>query len=240
VTSLFGGPLHIVDDTAQPADHPQDYAAWVKHQLAHLRPGDKAMLRFRRPRRTAAFSPQDTTHVDYELVKDLARARGFEPVERGTGGRLTLYDEHALAITILAPHPSPHVGVMQRFHVLADAIVEALSALGLGARVGELPNEYCPGKFSINAEGKVKLVGIAQRMNAHCVQMGAIISVGRSEEACAGIAEAYRTMDLAFDPQTYGAIRDFKPSQSEDEIFAALVGLLSEKLQTWSILPEPV
>ena len=78
----FGGPFQIIDDTELPAEqrpHPQDYAAWVKHQLRDLRAGDQAILRFRRPRPTAAFSPQDTTHPDYERVKEQARKRGFFP-----------------------------------------------------------------------------------------------------------------------------------------------------------------
>jgi hypothetical protein len=48
--------------------------------------------------------------------------------------------------------------------------------------------------------------------------MGAIISVSRSDEACAGIAEAYRGMGLSFDPGTYGAISDLKPSVSFAEV----------------------
>ena len=227
----FGGPFRIIDDTESPAamrPNPQDYAAWVKSQLNGLRQGDEAILRVRRPRPTAAFSPQDTTHPDYERVKELARARGFEPIERGTGGRLTLFDENALAITIIAPHRAPHQHMIKRYEVLSGAIASALQELGIDGRVGELPNEYCPGKYSVNAEGRSKLVGVAQRMNPRCLQMGAIISVQRSDEACAGIAEAYRNMDLNFDPATYGAIADFVPSVSFAEAKNALLKSVAE------------
>ena len=222
----FGGPFQFIDDTELPAEerpHPKDYAAWVKQQLTGLRPGDQAILRFRRPRPTAAFSPQDTTHPDYIQVKEQARTRGFEPIERGTGGKLTLFDEHALGITIIAPHAAPHQHMMKRYEILSVAIATALHNLGIDARVGELPNEYCPGKYSVNAEGRIKLVGLAQRMNQRCLQMGAIISVTRSDKASAGIAEAYRALGLNFDPKTYGAIADLQPSLTYADVRSALM-----------------
>ncbi len=230
---VFGGPFQIIDDTELPANErptPKDYAAWVKAQLTGLRLGDQATLRFRRPRPTAAFSPQDTTHPDYEQIKERAKARGFEPIERGTGGRLTLFDENALGITIIAPHAAPHQHMMKRYDILSAAIATALHSLGIDARVGELPHEYCPGKYSVNAEGRIKLVGVAQRMNQRCLQMGAIVSVQRSEEACAGIAEAYRGMGLNFDPDTYGAIADLNASLTYADVRSALMETVNAAL----------
>lgn len=217
MSSAFPGTFQLVDDTGLAAEarvSPLEYAVWVKQKLASLQPGDEAILRFRRPRPTAAFSPQDTTHPDYERIKQQARSNGFEPVERGTGGRLTMFDEHALAITLIWPHAEPHEHTMRRYEIFSGVIVSALMKLGIDARVGELPGEYCPGKFSINAGGRVKLVGIAQRMNRRCVQMGAIIAVERSEAACMAIADAYSTMGLPFDPGTYGAVTDLVPPLS--------------------------
>jgi octanoyl-[GcvH]:protein N-octanoyltransferase len=217
VNPAFPGTFQLIDDTELPtASWPEsrDYAIWVQQKLASLQPGDEAILRFRRPRPTAAFSPQDTTHASYERVRQVARDRGFEPIERGTGGRLTMFDENALAITLIWPHTAPHAHTIKRYEIFSGVIAGALAKLGIDARVGELPDEYCPGKFSINAQGRIKLVGIAQRMNRTCVQMGAIIAVERSERACAAIADAYGEMALPFDPKTYGAITELVPSMS--------------------------
>ncbi len=132
----------------------------MKEQLTGLRLGDQAILRFRRPRPTAAISPQDTTHPDYDCVKKQAQARGFEPIEQGTGGRHTLFDENALGITIIAPQAALHGAMIKRYEILS----------------------------------------------------GEIVSVHRSEVACAGIAEAYRGMGLNFDLLAYGAITDLHSS----------------------------
>ncbi len=233
MSNAFGGPFQFIDDTELPAEarpSPADYAAWVQHQLANLQYGEHGFIRFRRPRPTAAFSPQDTTHPDYERVKKQARTNGFEPIERGTGGRLTMFDEHALAITIISPHVDPHHHTMKRYDIFAGAMAAALVKLGIDARIGELPCEYCPGKFSINAEGRIKLVGIAQRMNRKCIQMGAIIAVERSETACAAIAEAYEAMGLPFDRGTYGSINDIQPFLTYDKVRDALGASLSAAL----------
>ncbi len=233
MSNPFGGPFRIIDDTELPAEacpSPGEYAVWVQQQLANLQPGDQGILRFRRPRPTAAFSPQDTAHPDYERIKHQARANGFEPIERGTGGRLTMFDEYALAITIISPHADPHQHTMKRYDIFAGAIVSALIKLGIDARIGELPSEYCPGKFSINAEGRIKLVGIAQRMNRRCIQMGAIIAVGRSEKACAAIAEAYDAMGLAFDTTTYGAISELQPNVTYNDVRDALLASVKPTL----------
>ncbi len=216
----FPGRFQLIDDMALPAKaRPSavEYAVWVKEKLASLLPGDDAILRFRRPPPTAAFSPQDTTHPDYERIKEQTRAHGFEPIERGTGGRLTIFDEHALAVTLIWPHPEPHAHTIRRYDIFSGIIADALKSLGIDARVGELPNEYCPGKFSINAGGQVKLVGIAQRMNRRCVQMGAIIAVERSEKACSAIGKAYQSMGLSFDPETYGAVTELVTGLTYDK-----------------------
>lgn len=234
MSNPFGGPFQIFDDTELPAEarpSPAEYAAWVQHQLANLQLGDKGILRFRRPRPTAAFSPQDTTHPDYLSIKHQARANGFEPIERGTGGRLTMFDEHSLAVTIISAQAEPHQHTMKRYEIFAGAIAAALVNFGIDARVGELLNEYCPGKFSINAEGRIKLVGIAQRMNRRCIQMGAIIAVERSDRACEAIADAYQAMGLAFDSATYGAISELQPNVAYDDVRDTLRASISTMLQ---------
>jgi octanoyl-[GcvH]:protein N-octanoyltransferase len=226
----FPSSFQLIDDTGTIGPPAADYADWVKNALATVKPGDPGILRLRRPQPTAAFSPQDTVHPDYQRVQNLARVRGFEPVERGTGGRLTMFDEHALAVTLISPHPEPHIHTMRRYEIFSKAIVSALMNIGIDARVGELPNEYCPGKFSINSGGRVKLVGIAQRMNRSCVQMGAIIMVERSEKACTAIAEAYAAMGLPFDSKTYGAITELRPELNFAAVCSSVTTSIIESL----------
>jgi octanoyl-[GcvH]:protein N-octanoyltransferase len=226
---VFEGPFELIDETGLPAHQrtdPQEFAAWVRDKLGSVKPGDSGIIRFRRPPPTAAFSPQDTTHADFERVKDLARAHGFVPVERGTGGRLTMFDENALAITLICPQADPHAHTLRRYEVLSEVLTRAITALGVDARVGELANEYCPGKYSIhggNGSGaRIKLVGLAQRMNRYCVQMGAIIAVERSERACVALADTYAAMGLPFDASTYGGVTQLLPSLTYADVHGVI------------------
>lgn len=217
----FIGPFRVIDDTELPTDSrpiPGDYEAWVRTTLAALRPGNEGFVRFVRPRPTAAFSPQDTTHPDYKSVQIQTLANGFVPVERGTGGRLAIFDENALVISILAPHPNPREHVIERYQMLAGAIVGALATLRIDARVGELRDEYCPGRFSINAGGCLKLAGIAQRISRQSLQIDTILSISRSVCAYDALVEAYSGLRLPFNPNTYGALMDVQPTLNFGQI----------------------
>lgn len=223
---VFGGPFHVIDDTALPEaarTSSEDYAEWLRQTLSNMTAGDAGILRLRRPRPTAAFSPQDAAHPRYEAARALARTAGFAPIERGTGGRLSIFDEAAIGVTLIAPLHAPQETMMRRYEVFAGAIAKALRVLDVEARVGELPNEYCPGKFSINAEGRVKLVGIAQRMTSRSYQMGAVIAVEHSPAAREALSSVYGLMELPFDRGTYGAVRDFGPHLSHSHVAEAVV-----------------
>lgn len=236
VKGAFFGSFRVMDDTELPAASrpvPGDYEAWARTTFASLRPGDEGIVRFVRPRPTAAFSPQDTTHPDYKNVQIQTLANGFAPVERGTGGRLAIFDENALVISILAPHPNPREHVIERYQMLADVIVGALATLRIDARVGELRDEYCPGRFSINAGGCLKLAGIAQRISQKSLQIDTILSISRSVYAYAALVEAYSGLGLPFNPNTYGSLMDVQPTLNyrhfqgtlKDAVTAALYGL---------------
>ena len=55
-------------------------------------------------------------------------------------------------------------GIRQRFAAEAERQAQALRRLGVDARVGEVPGEYCPGEFTVNARAATKLIGSAQRI----------------------------------------------------------------------------
>ena len=91
-----------------------------------------------------------------------------------------------------------------------------MSAAGIDARVGQVAGEYCPGAFSVNAGGRIKLAGLAQRVRRNGYHLGAVISVARSDAARAAVAEAYRVLEIPFDPATFGAMTELIPVLSYD------------------------
>ena len=203
----------------------------VRRTLTELGPGSTASLRFYRPLPTAAFSPRDTSHPAHEAVIELLRARGFAPSERGAGGQLAVYDQSALVIDLVAPHPEPRENTRDRYRLFSGLIASAFAAAGVDARVGEIAGEYCPGDYSVNAEGRIKLAGLAQRIGKQGYHMGAVLSIGHSEAARAAVAEAYAMMSIPFESATFGSMADLVPVPSIEDACNAIATTITAGLR---------
>jgi len=155
-----------------------------------------------------AFSRQDRASVGYAAAVQAARKAGFAPVVRLVGGRAAVYHEATLACSVAVPDLHPAAHTQERFRELAELLAAALGRLGVDARVGEIPGEYCPGAWSVNAGGRTKLVGIGQRLIAGGAHRGAVIVAGRSERVREVLIPVYEALGLEWDPRTVGSIED--------------------------------
>jgi lipoate-protein ligase A len=104
--------------------------------------------------------------------------------------------------------PDPVTGVQERFADLGEAMAGALRALGVDARVGEVPGEFCPGPHSVNAGGRTKLVGTAQRIVRGGFLFAASVVVRDPEPVRAVLVDVYAALGLEWDPRTAGAVAD--------------------------------
>lgn len=210
----FGGPVRLhagdAEDMTSSASAVADMCR-PYDLLTALNGGGAGSLRIYRPLPTAAFAPRDTTLAGYPDAAEAMQRRGFAPVERRAGGQLAVYDRNALVIDLVAPHDAPRQHVMERFTAFSAAIAGALRQFSVDARVGQVEGEYCPGDFSVNAQGKVKLAGVAQRIGRRAYHLGAVVSVMRSPAAQHAVAEAYRILGFPFDPATFGAVTCLSP-----------------------------
>lgn len=220
----FGGPVVLADEVSSGISKtsPHRDMDLVHHALAALDVNAPGILRCYRPQPTAAFAPRDMI-ADYHAraAKAVADA-GFAPVERLAGGHLAVYDGNAVVIDLVSPHAKPREHIQERFRLFAGAIASALKKLSIDARIGALPGEYCPGAYSVNGGGLVKLVGNAQRINKNGYHLGAVLSVTPSHQAKAAIAAAYAIMGIKFDPATFGAMTELKPGLSFDALCKAI------------------
>lgn len=221
----FGGPVQLFTGDAADGTSvttPEEDMDRVRRELLAFNDGGTGSLRIFRPRPTAAFAPRDTTLPQYNAAMDAMRSLGFAPVERRAGGQLAVYDDTALVIDLVAPHPEPRLDVIERFRVFSDAIAGALRKLSIDAHVGGVTGEYCPGDYSVNGMGRVKLAGVAQRIVRRGYHLGAVIAVERSPTVMNAVTTAYRIYDFDFNPKTFGAVADFA-SISFTELRSALL-----------------
>ena len=222
MTNAFGtGPVRLACGSGLSA--PQQDMDLSRTALTDLGRGADGLLRMHRPRPTAAFSRRDSLAPGFSDASSAASDHGFAPVIRPSGGRLAAYHREALVLDLVAPHPAPHAAHRERFAVAASALADGLRTLGVDARPGPVPGEYCPGEFSVNARGATKLIGTAQRLTRHGYLFSAVVLVRDPEPVRAVLAATYPLLGLDWDPATVGSVADEVPGITVAEVAEVLV-----------------
>lgn len=182
-----------------------------------------SVLRVYRPAPTLAFGRLDRLRPGFAAAVAAARAHGFEPVLRAPGGHAVAYHEGCLGIDELIGEPDPIAGMHDRFAASGDLMARALRSLGVDARVGPVPREFCPGEFTVNARGTVKLVGTAQRVLRHASLLAASVAVADADRLRAVLVDVYSALELEMDPATVGAVGDEVAGVAVDEVERAVL-----------------
>jgi lipoate-protein ligase A len=184
---------------------------------------DPETLRIHRPGAILAFGPKDRLAPGFGEAVQIARDQGFGAVMRLAGGRAAVFHEQTIAFSWAVPDPQPRLRIRARFDEVAGLMAEALRDLGIDARVGEVPREYCPGEHSVNARGKTKLVGVGQRVVLGAAHVGGVVVVGGSDLVRDVLVPVYRALELEWDPATAGSLEDEVPGLSWEDAEAAIL-----------------
>jgi lipoate-protein ligase A len=209
-------------------DQPELSTAISRAILGRVAAGElPPTIRIHRPGREVAFGRQDLANPGYQAAAEAARAAGFAPVERLAGGRAAVFHRGTIAIARAYSDPQPPKRTYARFEEMGDLIASALRDLGVDARVGEVPGEYCPGAYSVNARGATKLAGIGQRMIRGGAHMGGVVVAWGGEEISRVLVPVYAALDLDWDPSTSGSVseeigRDVDVGELEGAVIAQL------------------
>jgi lipoate-protein ligase A len=185
-------------------------------------------LRLYQPDDALAFSRLDAARPGFAAAVRAAQGAGFAPTLRLTGGSAAAFSVDSLAFAWSIPLADARRGVRERFARTADWVARALRSLGIDARVGAVPGEYCPGDWSVNARGEIKLMGVGQRIVRGAAHVGGVIVVAGSARLRAALAPVYAALELPFDPAAAGSVEDARASTSLAEVEAALIAALSD------------
>jgi octanoyl-[GcvH]:protein N-octanoyltransferase len=186
-------------------------------------------LRLHRPAPIVAFGPRDLVEPGALAAVAAARARGFAAVERLAGGRAAVFHEGTVAFSWAMPDPSPREGIRARFELLATIVVEALRSLGVDARVGEVPGEYCPGAHSVNARGARKLMGVGQRVVGRAAHVGGVVVVSGADRVRDVLEPVYAALGLEWDPATAGSVQDEVPGTGWETVAEAIIDRFADR-----------
>ena len=178
---------------------------------------DPETLRLHRPGDVVAFAPKDRLAPGFGAAIEAARSAGFGSVLRLAGGRAAVFTTESVAFSWAVPSPDPRAGIRARFEELAAIVAGALQDVGIDARVGEVPGEYCPGEHSVNAGGRTKLMGVGQRLVQRAAHVGGVLIVDRADRVRDVLAPVNRALDLVWDPDTAGSVAAERPGVTWDQ-----------------------
>jgi lipoate-protein ligase A len=210
-------------------DHPGLDTAISRALLVRTSDGEiPETIRLHSPGDVVAFGRQDVLAPGYLDAVEAARSHGFEAVERLTGGRAAVFHTCTIAFSWTLPDPSPIEGIRSRFQMISEVVAAALQRLGTDARVGEVPGEYCPGEFSVNIGGSLKVMGVGQRLARRAAHIGGVIVVENAGKVRNVLLAVYAALGLEWDPITAGAVADTLPGASVGRVTRALEVELGE------------
>jgi lipoate-protein ligase A len=177
-----------------------------------------AALRLFRPGPTVAFGRLDALAPAFARATGLARRLGFTPVLRSVGGHAAVFDERCVVVEHFTRVDDATAGMQVRFERQARLVRDALASLGVDARIGQLPGEYCAGDYSVNAGGRVKVAGIAQRMVRHGALTSAIVVVAGGPELRDAVGAVYAALEIPVEPATVGALDEELPGVTVGDV----------------------
>lgn len=185
----------------------------------------RPVVRCYRPLPTVAFGRRDTFLQGFSRAAVAARRQGFAAVVRAAGGRAAAYDGGCLVFDEIMPDPDSMRTVRQRFAGEAESQARALRGLGVDARVGEVPGEYCPGEFSVSARGKRKVIGAAQRIvsGGWLFSSVVVVSLSSASRVRAVLEDVYAELGLVWDPSTTGSVCGELADASIEDVRGALL-----------------
>ena len=185
------------------------------------------VFRLHVPGRILAFGRADRVQAGYAHAVNAARAHRFAPVERLAGGRAAVFHEATLAFSLAEPDEAPRERIKERFDFVSGIIANAFRNLGLDARVGEIPGEYCPGEWSINLDGRSKVMGVGQRLVRGAAHVGGVVVVDDAASIRDVLIPVYRSLRLDWDPRTTGALADRSPGMHTGIVAQSIIEELS-------------
>ena len=171
------------------------------------------------------FGRRDTRLPGFRTAVAAARAAGFDVAVRASGGRAVAYTQNTLVIDHVRHDPDSVGRLQERFVTCGQALADAFTALGIDARMGEVPGEYCPGAHSVNARGVVKLVGTAQRIVKNAWLFSSVVVVDDRLMLQDVLGRVYAAMGLPFDAASVGAVREENPQLTRAEVRNAVAGV---------------
>lgn len=195
----------------------------VTRQVADLvASGGTPALRAWTPPRQVTFGRRDAAEAGYERARELARERGYEPVERSVGGRAVAHTGSTVAFAYVVPTGEGRGGIQSRYGDVTALLEGTLRSIGAEIRRGEPEDSFCPGTHSLQNGGKV--AGLAQRVRDRTALVGGFLVVTQDDAAVVArvLDPVYEALGVPFDAATVGSVEAAGTPGDVDAVIAAI------------------
>jgi lipoate-protein ligase A len=169
-----------------------------------------------------ALSRLDELRTGAAAATAAATRAGIDTVRRVSGGHAVVLGSGSFCAGFAEPAAS-FEGTQGRYERLSAALIAAFADVGVEAEHGALDGEWCPGTWSIRANG-VKLAGLAQRAIKGAAWVEAVVDLAPDRAARSLLIEVYAELDLPLEPSTLGSVSEVRGhAVGFDELAAALL-----------------
>lgn len=199
-----------------------------------------AVLRIYRPQPTLAFGARDRFLPGFLTAVEAARDHGFTPALRSLGGRAAAYHPGSLVIDHIEASDRFIRDTTARFVEFGEDYVEVLRGIGVDARLGEIPGEYCPGEHSVNVAGRIKAIGTAQRVVSGAWLFSSSVVVEDPAPIRAVLIDVEAALGVEWDPATGGAISEVHPEITVEAVAEAFAAHYAGAHPTTPALPTTI
>ena len=183
------------------------------------------------PSPTVAFGARDRFLDGFRPAIEAARSHGFTPALRTLGGRAAAYHPGSIVIDHIEPTREFLTQTQDRFVRFGEMYAAALRGIGIDARMGEIPGEYCPGEHSVNVGGEIKAIGTAQRVVGGAWLFSSSIIVEDPDPIRAVLTDVQAALGLVWEPRTGGAISELHPDVTADAVEEALLAAYAREYE---------
>ena len=180
------------------------------------------------PHPVVAFGKHDTLTDGFEEAVAIARDQGYDPTVRIAGGRAVVFGPTIVRFAWTLSSDDPAGTMRDRYAQLAEAVVHTLAVFDVRGRIGEVPNEYCAGEFSVSIRGHRKVMGVGQRLTRRAAQVGGMIVVSDPDDINRVLVPMYQSMGVPIDPSATGSIADERQLEPMD-VGDGLAGQLADE-----------
>ncbi len=122
--------MRVLRGRAETRDEDRQVTAAMLTETADT---EESAVRVWAPHRQVAFGRRDARAEKYDVAKSIARACGFEPLERSVGGRAVAYTGTTVAFAKTVPLADMRTGMEKRYsETTEDAPARVLAARRAG------------------------------------------------------------------------------------------------------------